>query len=216
VATYSGQARIQVSRTGEVSAVVDCTGDPAQPCGGTATLSSQTRPGSSTVLGRTAYAIPAGRQTVRIQLNRAGRQALSHSSRVAATITLTGLNGITAQSPVTLVGARAPVATVQTSSIRLNRSGTGTVRVRCAARRGNRCTGAVRVSTSARGPFRPIASRSFSIAGGRTATVRLRFSRAVRERIRRAGRRGIRARAQARTTVPVGMPTARTRPVTLR
>jgi Ca2+-binding RTX toxin-like protein len=106
-----------------------------------------------------------------------------------------------------------PLVSIGPSRLRLDRPGYASLRVSCPVTANLRCSGTLSLTRTRRGRASTLGSRRFSIAVGRTATVSVRVTRALRRALRRKSIR-VRAIANARDAVSASRTSQRT--VTLR
>jgi Ca2+-binding RTX toxin-like protein len=126
-----------------------------------------------------------------------------------------GAGGTTGDGGAGTVPARpaGPLVRIGPSRLRLDRRGYARLRVSCPATANRRCMGTLRITRRLSGKTRTHGIRPFSIAAGRTATVRVRVTRALRRTLRLKSIR-VRAMATARDAVSASRTSQRT--VTLR
>jgi len=93
-----------------------------------------------------------------------------------------------------------PSLLIGPSRLRLDRRGAAKIRVACPPSAAGRCVGTLTITRMVRGTSRRCGRRDFSIAAGRTVTVRTRLTRSLRRAIAR-GRVRVRVTARAHDAV---------------
>jgi hypothetical protein len=204
--------RVTVSPSGTLLLSVACRGPAGQRCDGRLVLrtserraralsgSPRHRPARVTLAQR-LVSVPTGTEArVAVDLSRVGERVLSRYTGISAVATITATPGTTGtERRLRITSRRAPVLRVRGHAARVTRSGKRLiVAVSCAASRGHRCRGTLRVGI-AHGAM--LARRTLSVGPGRDR-VTLRLTRAARERLRTTRR--LRARAVATSTLRVG------------
>jgi hypothetical protein len=219
-------ATVHVSSRGMVSIPVRCAGAAGARCAGTLALASaqptpapqprrpKRRAAAGIALGSAGFSVPAGRTTrVAVKLGRAGARLLSTLPRLRARAHVVARSDTDAGAPATvgLLPDRAPALTIASRVAQLDARDAVTLKVRCAAPKGQRCAGLVALSDH---DGSGLVARKVAVAGGRDTTIAMRLQRNDAARLRTAG--GLRVRATTTSQIPVGMETSRTSDLVLR
>lgn len=187
---------VTVRPNGTFRLAVACHGPSGRRCTGRLAVRTSDR----VSLARRDVTVAAGEVAhVAVDLSRRGERLLSRHDRVRATasIAATGAAAGTERELV-IASRRAPALRVRGRTAHATASGRVVVAVDCAAPRGERCRGTLRIDAG-HGPA--LARRTVSVARGR-GHVTLRLRGAARAAVADAVR--VRARAVARSTVRVG------------
>jgi len=187
---------VTVRPNGTFRLAVACHGPSGRRCTGRLALRTSDR----VLLARRDVTVAAGDLAhVAVDLSRRGERLLSRHDQVRATASIAAAGAAAGtERELVLASRRAPALRVRGRTAHATASGRVVVALDCAAPRGERCRGTLRIDAG-RGPA--LARRTVSVARGR-GHVTLRLRGAARAALADAGR--VRARAVARSTVRVG------------